>query len=368
MTARFVAKRSSGGAESVFCRAARRERVERTPVWFMRQAGRVLPEYRAVRERFSLVEICRRPDLCAEVTLQPLRRMPLDAAVLFSDIVLPLIAIGVDVEIVDGVGPVVRDAVRDAAGVRRLRAVEPNEDLPYLTETIRLLARELHPQRAVLGFAGAPFTLASYLIEGRASRHFLRTKQMLYANPALWHELMSRLTSITVATLRAQVRAGADAVQLFDSWVGALGPADYAEFVQPHVRRIFAELAPEGVPMVHFGVHTAGLLDLMKDDGATIIGLDWHLLLDEAWERIGHDLGVQGNLDPAALFGPPNALERRAADVLARAANRPGHIFNLGHGLHPETPLANVMHLVDFVHNESTRLRSAAATAAFASP
>jgi len=368
MTAPLVMHRRSGGAAGLFCRAARHEVVERTPVWFMRQAGRVLPEYRALRERFTLVEICRQSDLCAEVTLQPLRRMPLDAAVLFSDIMLPLIAIDVGVEIVDGVGPVVREPVRDAAGVERLRALEPNEDVPYVMETIRLLARELHPHRAVLGFAGAPFTLASYLIEGRSSRDLLRTKELMYRAPALWHELMGRLTNITIAVLRAQTRAGADALQLFDSWVGALSPGDYAQFVQPHVRRIFAEVAAEAVPVVHFGVHTAGLLDLMKDDGATIIGLDWRVRLDEAWERIGHHLAVQGNLDPAVLFAPPDALERQAADVLARAGSRPGHIFNLGHGLQPDTPLANVMRLVDFVHNESTRLRGAAPMVACASP
>ncbi|MGQ0639785.1 MAG: uroporphyrinogen decarboxylase [Gemmatimonadaceae bacterium] len=355
--AETVAVRLSGGGASLFARAARREDVDCTPVWFMRQAGRILREYRAVRERFTLVEICRQSELCAEVTLQPLGRMPLDAAVLFSDIMLPLIAVGVDVEIVDGVGPVVREPVRDATAVRRVRPLEPDEDLPYVAETIRLLARELHPQRAVLGFAGAPFTLASYLIEGKSSRDFVRTKGMMYGAPALWHELMGRLTNITVAALRAQVRAGADAFQLFDSWVGALSPADYAEFVQPHVRRIFSELVPERVPMVHFGVNTAGLLDLMKNDGATIIGLDWRVSLDDAWERVGHHLGVQGNLDPAALCGPRHTLEQRARDVLERAASRPGHIFNLGHGLHPDTPVENVMHLVDFVHNESVRLR-----------
>jgi uroporphyrinogen decarboxylase len=347
---------------SLFVRAARRQATERTPVWFMRQAGRVLPEYRAMRERWSLIEICRAPELCAEVTLQPMRRMPLDAAVMFADIMLPLVGVGVDLELVDNVGPVIRHPIRDAAGVARLRPIDPRADVPFVLETIRIVKRELGPERALIGFAGAPFTLASYLIEGRPSREFALTKTLMYGAPALWHDLMQRLTSIMTAYLRAQVAAGIDALQLFDSWVGALSPQDYAEYVEPYSRGIFAALAPSGVPMIHFGTNTAGLLDLMKSDGATVIGVDWRLPLDEAWGRVGFDLGIQGNLDPAALLAPRAVMEVKALDVLRRAAGRPGHIFNLGHGLLPSTPLDNVLRLVDFVQEQSALALAGAAS------
>jgi uroporphyrinogen decarboxylase len=319
----------------------------------MRQAGRVLPEYRAMRERWSLIEICRAPELCAEVTLQPMRRMPLDAAVMFADIMLPLVGIGIDLELIDNVGPVIRRPIRNAADVASLRPIEPRADVPFVLETIGIVKRELGSERALIGFSGAPFTLASYLIEGRPSREFALTKTLMYAEPELWHELMERLTTITITYLRAQVTAGVDALQLFDSWVGALGPQDYTEYVEPYSRRIFAALRPAGVPMIHFGTNTAGLLDLMKTDGATIIGVDWRLPLDEAWARVGFHLGLQGNLDPAALLAPPAVMEAKARDVLRRAGGRPGHIFNLGHGLLPSTPLDNVLRLVDFVQEAS---------------
>jgi len=338
---------------SLFVRAARREFTERTPVWFMRQAGRVLPEYRAMRERWALIEICRAPELCAEVTLQPMRRMPLDAAVMFADIMLPLVGVGVELELVDNVGPVIRRPIRDAAGVASLRPIEPAADVPFVLETIRLVKGELGPDRALIGFAGAPFTLASYLIEGRPSREFGLTKTLMYAEPTLWHELMERLTSITTTYLQAQVAAGVDALQLFDSWVGALSPQDYSEHVEPYSRRIFAALASAGVPMIHFGTNTAALLDLMKSDGATVIGVDWRIPLDDAWARVGFHLGLQGNLDPAALLAPPAVMEAKALDVLRRAGGRPGHIFNLGHGLLPSSPLDNVLRLVDFVQEQS---------------
>ena len=338
---------------SLFVRAARREPTERTPVWFMRQAGRVLPEYRVMRERWSLIDICRQPELCAEVTLQPMRRMPLDAAVIFADIMLPLVGVGVDLDLVDNVGPVIREPIRDAAGIASLRPIEPEADVPFVMETVRLVKRELSPDRAVIGFAGAPFTLASYLIEGRPSREFALTKTFMYGQPALWHDLMERLTAIMTAYLRAQAAAGADALQLFDSWVGALGPQDYADYVEPYSQRIFAALRPTGVPTIHFGTNTATLLDQMKDDGATVIGVDWRIPLDEAWARIGFHLGIQGNLDPGALLAPAPVLEAKALEVLRRAGGRPGHIFNLGHGLLPSTPLDSVMRLVDVVQEQS---------------
>src|SRR5688500_18371303 len=262
---------------SLFVRAARREPTERTPVWFMRQAGRVLPEYRAMRERWGLIEICRAPELCAEVTLQPMRRMPLDAAVMFADIMLPLVGVGIDLELVDNVGPVIRHPIRDAAGVASLRPIEPTADVPFVLETIGIVKRELGPERALIGFSGAPFTLASYLIEGRPSREFGLTKTLMYADPSLWHELMERLTSIMIACLRAQVTAGIDALQLFGSWVGTLSPQDYAEDVEPCSRRIVSALAPAWLPMSRFGTKTAGLLGPMKNDGATVIGVDWRV-------------------------------------------------------------------------------------------
>jgi uroporphyrinogen decarboxylase len=337
-------------------RAAWREPVERTPVWFMRQAGRILPEYRAIRERLTLLEISQRPDVAVEVTLQPLRRMPLDAAILFADIMTPLVGAGVALDIVEGVGPVIERPVRDEAGVRALRALEPERDVPYVLETLRVVRRELDPAQALIGFAGAPFTLAAYLVEGRPSRDFVRTKSLMYGAPATWRLLMDRLAELTVAYLRAQIAAGVDVIQVFDSWVGALSPDDYAQYVQPYMRRIFTSLGSAGVPMIHFGVATSTLLGAMRTDGATVIGLDWRIPLDEGWALVGHNLAVQGNLDPVALFAPSDVLQAKAADVLQRAGGRPGHIFNLGHGFLPGTPLEHAIRLAEFVRDESTRL------------
>ena len=337
----------------LFVRAARREQTERTPIWFMRQAGRILPEYRALRERWSLIEICRQPELCAEVTLQPVRRMPVDAAVMFADIMLPLIGIGVELDLVDNVGPVVRHPIRDRVGIEALRPIEPEQDVPFVMETARILKRELGGKTAVLGFSGAPFTLASYLIEGKPTRDYAMVKALMYGEPELWHALMARLTSIMIDYLHAKVAAGVDALQLFDSWVGALSPQDYETYVRPYSQQIFAALAPTGLPFIHFGTNTATLLDQMKDDGGSIIGVDWRIPLDTAWAQIGHDRGIQGNLDPTLLLAPPAVMEAGAADVLRRAGGRPGHIFNLGHGLMPQTPLDNVIRLVDYVHEQS---------------
>lgn len=321
----------------------------------MRQAGRVLPEYRAIKAKWSLLEISAQPELCAEVTLQPLRRMPLDAAIVYADIMTPLVGVGVTLDIVEAVGPVIAEPIRDAVGVERLRAIEPEADVPYLLETLRIVRRELDPSKALIGFAGAPFTLASYLVEGRGSRNFLLTKAMMYGEPRLWHALMDRLTDIVIAYLRAQAAAGADVLQLFDSWVGCLSPDDFREHVAPYSARIFGALRDIGAPLVHFGTNTATFLDQMKDHGADMIGVDWRIALDDAWDIIGHDRAIQGNLDPAALVGPWPAVEARARDVLRRAGGRPGHVFNLGHGLHPTTPLENVERLVELVQRESAR-------------
>ena len=343
-------------SDTLFMRAARRQAVPRTPVWFMRQAGRVLPEYRAVRERLSLLEITKRPDVCVEVTLQPVRRFGVDAAILFADIMHPLIGAGVDLDIVENVGPVIRSPVRTAGDVDALRPLVPEVDLPYVLEALQLLRAELGGRTPVIGFAGAPFTLAAYLIEGKTSRDFARTKALMYGEPAVWARLMDRLSDMVTAFLRAQVAAGADAVQLFDSWVGSLSPREYSTFVQPWVRRILDGVADTGAPRIHFGVNTGTLLDLMRDDGGTVVGVDWRIPLDRAWSVLGGRLGIQGNLGPAVLFAPPAVIEREVDDVLRRAAGRPGHIFNLGHGLLPGTPLDGVYAAVDAVHTYAERV------------
>ena len=336
-----------------FMRALRRQPVDRTPVWFMRQAGRVLPEYRAVRQDRTLLEICRWPDLCAEVTLQPLRRFGVDAAILFADIMHPLIGAGVDLDIVDGTGPVIRTPVREHSDLARLTPLVPEESLGFVLDTIRILKSELGDRVPLIGFSGAPFTLASYLIEGKASREFARTKTMMYAAPDLWHALMQRLTDTVIVYLHAQCEAGVDALQLFDSWVGCLSPRDYQRYVRPYSRRIFAALAPSGIPIIHFGVNTATLLHLMRDEGADAIGVDWRIPLDDAWSIIGENLAIQGNLDPTVLFGTPELIAREVNDILSRAGGRPGHIFNLGHGLLPSTPLAGVERAIECVRGEA---------------
>jgi uroporphyrinogen decarboxylase len=321
----------------------------------MRQAGRALPEYRAIREKHSFMEICYQPELCAEVTIQPVRRLGVDAAIMFADIMTPLIATGVGVELVDNVGPVVAAPIRTLRDVERIRPLEPEQDIPYITDSVRLLKRELG-DTPLIGFAGAPFTLAAYLIEGKSSKNFLKTKAMMYSAPEVWHALMTRLADLTIAYLNAKAAAGVDALQLFDSWVGCLGPDDYAAFVQPHTSRIITTVrAGKDLPFIHFGTNTATLLPLMRHDGGSVLGADWRIQLDEAWALIGDDKAIQGNLDPATLLGPTEHVLRQAAEVLRRAGGRPGHIFNLGHGIHPQTPVENLERLVDFVHETSQK-------------
>jgi len=338
-----------------FLRALRRERVDRTPVWFMRQAGRYLPEYREVRGDKDILATCREPEIAVEITLQPLRRMDLDAAVLFSDIMVPLAAIGIEIAIGSGVGPVVADPIRSAADVSRLRPIEPEADVPHVLEAIRLLRREL--QVPLIGFAGGPFTLASYLVEGAPSRNHDRTKALMHDDPGTWDRLVGALGDIVLGHLQAQVEAGAQAVQVFDSWAGALDPEDYERFVLPATARIFEGLAPLGVPAIHFGVGTGELLGLMRRAGGDALGIDWRTPLDAAWERIGHDRAIQGNLDPAICLASWEALRRKALGVLERAGGWPGHVFNLGHGVLPGTPVANLQRLVDLVH-ETTETES----------
>jgi uroporphyrinogen decarboxylase len=321
-------------SEPLLVRAARRERVERTPVWFMRQAGRSLPEYRELRRTHGLFDIVRDAELCAEVTLQPVRRHGVDAAVMFADIMLPVLAMGVEVDLVENVGPVVARPVRSAKEVAALRVPEPEEAVPSILEAVRIVRRELREDQAVVGFCGGPFTVAGYLVEGRPSREFTTVKTLMYREPAVWHDLMEKLADTFAAYVAAKVEAGADVIQLFDSWVGALSVADYEEFVAPYSARILAAVS---APTIHFGTGTTHLLRAMRDAGGDVIGLDWRIPLDQGWAEVGEDRGVQGNLDPAVLLGPWERVEAAAEDVLRRAAGRPGHVFNLGHGVLPET-------------------------------
>jgi uroporphyrinogen decarboxylase len=319
----------------------------------MRQAGRYLPEYRQLRGGGDILELCRNPDLVVEATLQPLRRMDVDAAILFSDIMVPVAAMGVDVAIEPGRGPVVAEPLRSAGDLDGLRHLDPQRDLPFVLEAIQALGKELSVP--LIGFAGAPFTLASYLVEGGPARSYERTKSLMYQDPESWDRLMGLLGDAVTAYLRAQVDAGVQAVQVFDSWVGALDPDDYGRYVLPTMRAIFAELAGLSVPMIHFGVGTGELLDLMREAGATVVAVDWRAPLHLAWERIGFDVAVQGNLDPAACLGPWEVVETKALAVLRRAAGRDGHVFNLGHGVLPGTPVENLQRLVDLVHERTDR-------------
>jgi len=340
-----------------FVRACRREPVDATPVWFMRQAGRSFAAYRTLRERYGILELAKTPDLCAEVTLMPVRELGVDAAVLFADIMLPLEPMGVALRIEPEVGPIIDRPIRSAADVAALRPFDPGE-VAFTMDAIRLVRRELDGTAGVIGFSGAPFTLACYLIEGRPSRDFATAKAFMYREPAAWHDLMERLSVMVAAYLRSQVDAGADVVQLFDSWVGGLGPADYREFVQPHVRRIFAGL--QGVPTIHFGTGTAALLELLAAAGGDVIGLDHRVSLAAAWVRVGHDRAVQGNLDPARLLAGWEATRAGALAVLDEAAGRPGHVFNLGHGVLPETDTDLLRRLVDLVHEQTAQTETIA--------
>jgi uroporphyrinogen decarboxylase len=321
----------------------------------MRQAGRYMSDYRALRQKYSLLEICRQPELAVAVTLQPLDVIELDAAILFSDLLLPFGPMGLDFDFVKGEGPSIDNPIRSAADVDRLRAFQPREALGHVLETIRLLRLELHDRAPLVGFGGAPFTLAAYAIEGSPSTSYSRTKAFMYSQPAAWHRLCDHLAVMMADYLRAQVEAGVQALQVFDSWAGALGRTDYREFALPHTRRLFDGLRDCGVPLIHFGVGATAILSDLAEAGGDVIGLDWRLPLDEAWAVVGHDRGVQGNLDPTVLLGPPVRMLSAAEDVLRRANFRPGHIFNLGHGVLPNTPLEQVQRLASYVHEAGRR-------------
>jgi uroporphyrinogen decarboxylase len=344
---------------SRFLQACRRKPVDTTPVWFMRQAGRYMPEYRAIREKYSLLEICYQPELAAEVTLQPIRAFGVDAAILFADILLPVIPLGVGLEFAKGEGPVLHNPVRTMEDVDALRPVDTESDLGYVMEVIRILRGELN-ETPLIGFCGAPFTVASYMIEGGSSREFLNTKKMMYSTPDVFRALMARLSDVLADYLTSQIHAGAQAVQVFDSWVGALSPSDYEAFVLPYSQKVLSSAKNAGVPVIHFGTNTTTLLPLMKRAGGDVIGLDWRIPLDDGWAVLGDDIAVQGNLDPVALFAPRPELKARVQDVLFRANGRPGHIFNLGHGILQHTPVDKVKAVVDMVHEYSS-VRAAAA-------
>ncbi len=343
-------------AESRFLKAVRREPVDATPVWLMRQAGRYMAEYRALRQRYSILELIKAPELACEVTLQPIEAFDLDAAIIFADILPPLEGMGLDLEFVRGEGPVLHNPVRSAADVARLVVRPAEETLPFTLEAIRLARRELDGRNIpLIGFSGAPFTLASYAVEGGGSRNRIHVKRMMMSAPAEWHALMSKLAEVAGDYLLAQARAGAHVLQLFDSWVGDLSPADYVAHVQPYSRRAIEIASGAGVPIIHFGTNTSGMLPAIRDAGGDVIGVDWRIELPEAWALLGDGVAVQGNLDPVALFAEWPDLARRTEHLLDSVAGRPGHIFNLGHGILPGTPVDNVRRLVDLVHERTAR-------------
>lgn len=341
-----------------FLRACHRLPVDATPVWFMRQAGRYMPEYRAIREKYTLLEIVERPQIAAEVTLQPVEAHGVDAAILFADILLPIVPMGLKLEFVKGAGPLIHNPVHTMEDVDALRLPDVQGDLGHVLEAIRILRGELSDQVPLIGFSGAPFTVAAYMIEGGPSKSYVLTKRMMYSQPETWHALMQKMAEALSDYLLAQIAAGAQAVQLFDSWVGILDPGDYERYVMPYSRQVLRVAADTGVPVIHFGTATATLLRSMKEAGGTVLGIDWRLPLDQGWDLLGSDVAVQGNLDPVSLFAPLPVLRQRVEEVLQRADGRPGHIFNLGHGILQHTPVENVKAVVEMVHEWTSKRAS----------
>lgn len=344
----------------LFLRAARREPTERTPVWMMRQAGRYMPEYRAIREKHGFLEMCRTPELAVEVSLQPVDIIGVDAAILFSDILVPFPGMGLDLEFAKGEGPIIHNPLRTVADVKRLRVADPIDDTGFVMEAVRILRRELEDKVPLIGFAGAPFTLASYMIEGHGTRDYIHTKRLMWSEPEAWDRLMTVTSDTVIAYLSAQIDAGAQAVQVFDSWVGYVAPRDYERSVLPYSTRVISELQKKGVPVIHFANQGTSMLDLVVQAGGDVIGLDWRIDIGHAAEQIGPDFAIQGNIDPAALFAPDDELERIVADILEKVGARPGHIFNLGHGIHKTTDPEKARTLVRLVHERSERIRSGA--------
>ncbi len=341
--------------EPRFLRACRRQEVDCTPVWLMRQAGRYMQEYRDLRSRYGMLEICKNPELATQVTMQPINRFDLDAAIIFADILLPLEGMGVDFSFAPDHGPRIHQPIADRQDIDRIRICDPQEDLGYVLEAIRLVRSELPEKIALIGFAGAPFTLASYMIEGGHSRNYISTKRLMYSEPQAWNALMSKVADSTASYLLAQVQAGAQTLQLFDSWVGALSPEDYRQYVMPYIQEIFSQLKPCGVPLIYFGTGTATLLPSMIETGASVLGVDWRVPIRDAFQLVGEELALQGNLDPVALFAPLDVIEPKIDSILQQAQGRRGHIFNLGHGILPGTPVDHVQAVIDWVHEKSGR-------------
>lgn len=340
---------------SRFLKACRREQVDCTPVWLMRQAGRYMPEYMEIRNKSDFLTMCKTPELACEVTLQPINRLGVDAAILFADILLPLEGMGIDLKFAKNEGPVISNPVRTAKDVENIRILEAEEATPYVMEAIKLIRKELNGRVPLIGFSGAPFTIASYIIEGGGSKEYKNCKKMMWQAPELWDSLMEKISEVLLRYLKAQIKAGAQAVQMFDSWVGALSPDDYENYVLPYSKYVLDGLKNEGVPVIHFANNASSMLELVTKAGGDVIGVDWRINLDEAWRRIGYDRGIQGNLDPFTLFAPPKLIEEKVKRLLEMAENRPGHIFNLGHGINKETPVENVIALVEAVHKYSRR-------------
>lgn len=342
------------GREDRFLKACKKEKVDCTPIWMMRQAGRYLEEYRAIRSKYSFIEMCKTPELVVEVTLQPIRRFELDAAIIFADILLPLENMGIDFEFTKDEGPQINNPIRTRKDVEKMRNFNAEEEMTYLMDSIKMVKKELNGLVPLIGFSGAPFTLASYMIEGGGSRNYVYTKSLMYNDPDTWHMLMDKLVDMIIDYLNAQIRSGVQAVQVFDSWVGCLSPADYEDFILPHQKRLFAGL-DKSVPHIHFAFGASHLLTLVKSAGGDVIGLDWRINIDEAWKTLNYETGVQGNLDPVALYGSREYIKKRTEDILKRAKNRDGHIFNLGHGILPTAPVDNAKYLIDLVHELSRR-------------
>ncbi len=336
-----------------FLKACRREPVDCTPIWLMRQAGRYMSVFRKIREKHSLLTVCKTPDLAAEVTLQPIARFDLDAAIIFADILLPIEPMGLKLDFIKGEGPTIFNPLCNQKDVEALKPVDPESDLRFVMDAIRTVKPSLNIP--LIGFAGAPFTLASYMIEGGSSRNYIKTKQMMYGAPDTWNLLMTKLVTVLADYLCAQATAGADVLQIFDSWIGALSASDYRRFVLPYMKTLFADLKKCGVPVIHFGTGTATLLKMQREAGGDVIGLDWRIPINEGWNMVGHDIAVQGNLDPVLLFAPQGEIEKQVSEIITLAENRPGHIFNLGHGILPETPEENVEAVIEWVHKKSAR-------------
>jgi uroporphyrinogen decarboxylase len=337
-----------------FLLACRRKPTEYTPIWLMRQAGRYMKEYRALRRKFSFLEMCKNPELAAEVTLLPIEKLKVDAAIIFSDILLPLEPMGVELEFAKDEGPIIHHPVREMKQIDALRIIDPEEDLPFLIEAIRLVRKELEEKIPLIGFSGAPFTLASYIIEGGHSKNYILTKGLMYQDRLVWNGLMEKISEVLIRYLNAQIRSGVQALQLFDSWVGCLSPSDYEEYVLPYSKKVI-DGVDKGVPIIHFATSSSTLLERMKWAGSDVIGVDWRVDLGEAWSRLRYDVAIQGNLDPVVLLGPEDLIEREVKRILDSARGRPGHIFNLGHGILPNTPVDHVTALVEAVHQYSSK-------------